>query len=467
MITRQELALKNEWWVNDQYIVEEMNLPKRELFSVIEDNLEHSLMLNIVGLRRVGKSTIMRQVIGSLLDQKIKPTNIFYFLFDYSSQIQRPEFLDEVLSVYFKEVINKPSLSLNERVYVLLDEIQYIDDWQSILKRYYDLSGKKIKFIITGSQSVLLKGKYRESLAGRVFDYYLPPLSFREFIKINEEEVKVLDKYDLLRLPDVYGNLDDYNTYHGAKISELSREYLITGQFPETRQLSTIENKQEYIAEAVIGKVIDDCIRIFNIEKVDEFKLITRHILNNVGSVFEQANIGREIAISRLTLDRYLEYLKSSYIFEILYKYHKSPIKRGRILKKIYTPCINFTCALNFYRESHIDEVPQAFGKIIENVVYNTLMQKYRGSQMTESLSFWRQGEKEIDFLINQGDRQLPIEVKFSNEIGSREIATILDFMRKKKTEYGVIVTKNELSRKDVSGQTLYYIPYYLILMMI
>lgn len=213
MITRQELALKNEWWVNDQYIVEEMNLPKRELFSVIEDNLEHSLMLNIVGLRRVGKSTIMRQVIGSLLDQKIKPTNIFYFLFDYSSQIQRPEFLDEVLSVYFKEVINKPSLSLNERVYVLLDEIQYIDDWQSILKRYYDLSGKKIKFIITGSQSVLLKGKYRESLAGRVFDYYLPPLSFREFIKINEEEVKVLDKYDLLRLPDVYGNLDDYNTY--------------------------------------------------------------------------------------------------------------------------------------------------------------------------------------------------------------------------------------------------------------
>ena len=89
-----------------------------------------------------------------------------------------------------------------------------------------------------------MKGKYWESLAGRVFDYYLPLLSFREFIKINEEEVKILDKYDLLRLPDVYGNLDDYNAYYGAKIGELSREYLITGQFPETRQLSTIENKQ-------------------------------------------------------------------------------------------------------------------------------------------------------------------------------------------------------------------------------
>ena len=180
MITRQELSLKNEWWVNDNYQADEAKLPRRDLFSLVEDNLDHPLMLNIVGLRRVGKSTILKQLIGKLLDQQVKPVNIFYYLFDYSTQIQKPEFLDEVLSVYFKEVVNKPSLSLGERVYVLLDEIQYIEDWQSILKRYYDLSGKKIKFIVTGSQSILLKGKYRESLAGRVFDYYLPPLSFRK-----------------------------------------------------------------------------------------------------------------------------------------------------------------------------------------------------------------------------------------------------------------------------------------------
>lgn len=467
MITRQELSLKNEWWINERYKAEEAEFPKRDLLAVIKDNLEHPLMLNIVGLRRVGKSTILKQTIAKLLDQKIKPTNIFYFLFDYSSQIRKPEFLDEVLSVYFRDVIDKPSLSLSERVYVLLDEVQYIEDWQSILKRYYDLSGKKIKFIVTGSQSILLKGKYRESLAGRIFDYYLPPLSFREFIRIHNEDVKMFKPFDLTKLPDIYNELSTYNAYYGSKIAKLSREYITTGQFPETRQLPTNENRREYIAESVIGKVIDDCIRIFNIEKTDEFKLISRHILNNVASVFEQENVGREIAVSRLTLSKYLEYLKDSYIFEILYKHHKSPIKRGRILKKIYTPCINFTCALNHYKENHFDEVPQAFGRIIENVVYNTLNQKYNSGQMIEALSFWRQGEKEIDFLLKHDEKQLPIEVKFSNNINPKDIIATTDFMKKKKTEYGVIVTRSVLNKKEVNGQTFYFIPYYLILMMI
>jgi len=312
MITRQELSLKNEWWVNENYQVDEIKLPKRDLFSLIKDNLEHPLMLNIVGLRRVGKSTILKQLIGKLLDQKVKTTNIFYYLFDYSTQIQKSKFLDEVLSVYFKDVINKPSLSLSERVYIFLDEIQYIEDWQSILKRYYDLSGEKIKFIITGSQSILLKGKSRESLAGRIFDYYLPPLSFREFIRINNENVKLFKPFDLIKLPEVFSELSSYNTYYGAEISKLSCEYVITGQFPETRQLPTIETKHEYIVESIIGKVVDDCIRIFNIEKTDEFKLITKYLLNNTSSIFEQTNISREIALSRLTLDKYLEYLKES-----------------------------------------------------------------------------------------------------------------------------------------------------------
>ena len=467
MITRQDLSLKNEWWVNDNYRPEETKLPRRDLFAVIEDNINHPLMLNIVGLRRVGKSTILKQVIGSLLDQRIKPTNIFYFLFDYSSQIRKPEFLDEVLAVYFKEVTNKPSLSLTERVYILLDEIQYIEDWQSILKRYYDLSGKKIKFIVTGSQSLLLKGKYRESLAGRVFDYYLPPLSFREFAKINNDGVKMAEPFDLIDLPNVFDELSSYNAYYGTEIERLGREYVVTGQFPETGQLPTAAAKHEYIVESVIGKVVDDCIRIFDIEKTDEFKLIAKHLLNNVGSIFEQTNIGREIALSRLTLDKYLQYLKESYIFEILYKYHKSPIKRGRILKKLYTPCVNFTCALNRYKESHLDEVPQAFGKIIENVVYNVLAQKYQGNSMNEMLSFWRQGEKEIDFLIGQNGKQLPIEVKFSNNINPRDLLPTTDFMKKKKIEFGVIITRSELSKKEINGRQMYCLPYYLILMMI
>ena len=125
------------------------------------------------------------------------------------------------------------------------------------------------------------------------------------------------------------------------------------------------ERKREYIVESILGKILEDCIRIFKIEKPDAFKLVARQLLDNVSSIFELKNIGREVGLSFITLDKYIEYLREGYVVEVLYKYHKSLIKRGRILKKLYTPCVNFTCALNRYKPSHIDEVPQAFGKII------------------------------------------------------------------------------------------------------
>ena len=465
MISRQDLQLKNEWWINDKYKIEEAAWPERDLLAVLKGNIEHSLMLNIVGLRRVGKSTMLKQLIAELLARKINPQNIFYFLFDYASQIKKAEFLDEVLSFYFSEILNNPGLKLDERVYIFLDEIQYIEDWQSVLKKYYDLSNKKIKFIITGSQSVLLKGKYKESLAGRIFDYYLPPLSFKEFLRINGEEIKVFNKLDLFALPDKFNELSGYDTYCGKKISILSGEYLTTGQFPESRQFSSVERRHEYISEAVLGKVLEDCLRIFKIDKPDEFKLFAYQLINNISSVFELSNIGREIAVSKLTLDKYFEYLKDSYVVEVLYKYHKSPIKKGRILKKLYTPCVNFNSSLNHYKESHLDEVPQVFGKIIENVIYNVLSYQYKGNELADSLSFWRQGQKEIDFIISQDGKQLPIEVKFSNSISARDLTALTDYLRKKNLEYGVVITKRELSKKNINGQMVYFVPYYLALM--
>jgi hypothetical protein len=467
MISIQELKVKNNWWSEQDYKITELALPKRDLYDVIVNNFSHSLILSIVGLRRVGKSTLLKQMIGKLLADGIKPKNIFYYLFDYAVQPQKPEFLDDVLSVYFESILKKPVYSRDEQIYVFLDEVQYIEDWQSVLKRHYDLSGKKIKFIVTGSQSVLLKGKYRESLAGRIFDYYLPPMSFREFIKINNEDINLFDKFDLFKLRDSFSDIIGYNTFYGQKIVDLAKEYITVGQFPEIRNIDSVEQKHDYIVESVIGKVLGDCIRVFNIEKTDEFKLVANQLLNNVGSIFELKNLGREAGISFITINNYLEYLKESYLVEVLYKYHKSLIKRGRISKKIYTPCVNFTCALNHFQSKSLEEVPQAFGQIIENIVYNVLKQKYKGNVLNEPISFWRREQKEIDFLINFEKRQLPIEVKFSGSASSKDLTALTGYLREKKLEYGIVITKNEMDKKEINGQTLYFIPYYILLMIV
>lgn len=467
MLTKQNLEIRNEWWSNENYKIIEESLPKRDLYNVLADNFKHTLILNIIGLRRVGKSTILKQLVAKLLKDGVKPCNVFYFLFDYTTQLQKAEFLDEVLTVYFREILKKAQYSPDESVYIFLDEIQYIENWQSVLKRYYDLSNKQIKFIVTGSQSVLLKGKHQESLAGRIFDFYLPPMSFREFLTINQEDVKILDRFDFFNLKESYNNLSTYHLFHGQKIIDLTAEYLVFGQFPEIRKIDQENRKHDYILDSVIGKVLEDCIRIFKIEKTDEFKLIAYHFLNNVGSIFELKNISREVGVSFLTIDKYFGYLKESYLIEVLYRSHKSLIKQGRLLRKIYTPCINFISALNYFKLNHINEVPQVFGKIVENIIYNLLWLKYKNNKIGDSISFWRKGEKEIDFIVIKNNQHLPIEVKFSDNFNSKDLIALTDYLRKKKLAYGILITKNEIGKKEINGQLVYYIPYYLALMSI
>lgn len=468
MISQEELIQKNEWWSNRDIEIREAVLAKRDLFETIQKSLYHPLILNIVGLRRVGKSTMLKQIIASLLKEKINPRNIFYFVFDYASQIKKTEFLEEVLDCYFNDILKITYTALDEKVYIFLDEIQYINNWQAVLKKYYDLSNKNIKFIITGSQSVLLKGKYRESLAGRIFDYYLPPLTFREFLRINNEEIKLPSTFDLFDQKKL-SELFLFDAFNKGIIKNLASEYIIAGQFPETRSFKTAEEKHEYIMESVIGKVIDDCIHIFKIEKTEEFKLVAFQLLNNISSVFELSNIGDEVSVARVTLENYFEYLKESFIVEVLYRYHKSLVKRGRMLKKIYAPCGNFFCAINHYKERHIDEVPEAFGKLIENLVYNTLAQKYKSfsSIAPSSISFWRKGEKEIDFIVIEEKKQLAVEVKFGNKIGDKNFKILADYVKTKKLDFGIVVTKNEMSERKIDGQKIYFIPYYLVLLMV
>lgn len=472
MYSIEDIKKRNPWWDNKSYSITEKNLPARDLFKTIEENLSHTLILNIIGLRRVGKSTILRQIVCKLLEQGVKKENIFYFLFDYTLQPQSEGFLNEVLETYFTKIKKEAYPALRETVYILLDEIQYIDNWQSVLKRFYDLSSKNIKFIITGSQSLLLKNKYRESLAGRIFDFYLPPLSFREFLRIKGSDDKPIKPYDLFELPEVDRNLSGASVWQGPKMMDFAKEYVIFGQFPEL--ISDEKLRKDYILTSVIGKIFDDCIRIYNIEKTDEFKELAFHLINNASSIYELSNIGREIAVSRLTLEKFVEYYKESFLVEILYRYNKSFIKRGKMLKKSYSTSVNFNCALLGYNVEDFDRHPEIFGKIIENVIYNVLRQKYNNKGMMESLSFWRKGEKEIDFIVskritipNEKEKLLPIEVKFSNNISFKDSAVLTDYIKKNKLEYGIVVTRNEIAQKEINGAVLYFIPYYLMLLMI
>jgi len=459
MINLENLRNQNPWWQDSSFLLPERLLVKRNLFYDLEKDLDNQFILSILGLRRVGKSTILRQIISHLLESK-KHQQIFYYLFDKSSSINTSQFLEDLFSFYLEKVINKKIYELDQKIYIFLDEIQYIDNWQAILKRYYDLSNKKIKFIVSGSQSVLIRNQDRESLAGRIFEYYLAPLSFAEFLKIKKSPLKLLSlNKDPFSIRENFLDLDKFNYQNNQLLQSLSYEYVLSGQFPECLQIKDEKKKNKYILESVLGKVLDDLIKIKKIDKQEEFKLSAFQFLNNISSIFELKNIAREVGVSFVTIENYLFYLRQAYLFSLFYKKHQSIIRKGRSLKKIYTTSTNFISALNNLRQSDFDRVPDFFGKIMENLLFSSL-----STLESNKFYFWRNERREVDFVLEKNKDILPFELKFKNQIARSDLDNLVYFSRKHKLKRAILVTKNDMKQAEHKGIDIYFLPFYLML---
>src|SRR3989338_4967179 len=160
----------NPWWISGKVDLE-LALPfKREIFSDIERHLNKRFIIALVGLRRTGKTTIMYQLIERLIQNKINPSNILFFSFDETLAE-----LNEVLELY-KEL--HPKDFREEKIFVLLDEIQKHKNWENEIKKYYDLY-PKLKFVVSGSESLFIRKKTKETLAGRIFEFSLTPFTFK------------------------------------------------------------------------------------------------------------------------------------------------------------------------------------------------------------------------------------------------------------------------------------------------
>lgn len=186
----------------------------------------------------------------------MKEKNIFYLSFDQPLVEENPNFLEIVINFYFQK-IKQEKISKIEKVYIFLDEIQIIPFWQDILKRYYDLN-QNIKFIVSGPPPFFIRKKSKESLAGRIFEKTLPPLTFKEF--------------------EIFSKTNDFD------------EYLNFGQFPELLSITSIEKKKEYLQQGIINKVLEICIpKIYHIRKTFDFQRLFWTLLPNTGWIINKS----------------------------------------------------------------------------------------------------------------------------------------------------------------------------------
>jgi len=406
-IVIKDIEETNSWWTDGFSIPEYKN---REIYPEIKKFMKTRQIVAITGLRRVGKTTMMLKFIKERLESDFPKRNIFYFSFDNYSSVR----ISEIIDIYQK-LVNKNLKS--ENYLFVFDEIQKVKNWEEQLKRFYDIY-PKIKFLISGSESLFIRRKSRESLAGRIYEFKLNPLNFKEYLDFKDK------KFDNIRL------------YRNEILKEF-KIFLLSNGFPELIDKEP-EIIRKYIREGVIDKILyHDMSEVFEVKNLSVVRAVFDIIYNNPGQIIEVQQLASEVGITRHLLSEYLEYLEESFLIKKLYNFSKNARKTQRRLKKYYTTLINPLLIEN------------DFGKIFEQSLVVQLNADF----------FWRDAYKnEVDII--KTEPLTAIEIK-SGEIKERDLKSMKKFIEKFKPKKSIVISYN--TQKEI--ESIEIIPFYMYLL--
>lgn len=350
-------------------------------------------IVTVTGLRRVGKSVIVRQFIDYLIRQlKVPPCQIFYanlFLRELGFLKDPDRFQEAVKS--WQEL---PDVDHGRRLYLVIDEVQEIRDWEKLVGSYFEDYTAEYKIVITGSNSKLLSGELATYLSGRSHELRVFPLSFKEYCAFNQKA--------------------------GTRESLLA--YLTHGGMPEIVLADNEFAKNNLIETTIDSVIMRDIVARYEIRNVRLLKKIVEYVSASASdevSRNKMANLVDESGKSASvhTVSDYLECLKAAFFI------HECPVfshKKNDYLKsgprKIY---------LNDLVFMKKDQRFGGYGKQLENLVYMAL--KRRGA----NVSTVRTGKGEVDFLARKNGDKAYYQVAWTiNDPGSetfrREFESLL-----------------------------------------
>ncbi|MBI2118943.1 MAG: ATP-binding protein [Elusimicrobia bacterium] len=456
----------NPWWKDGIVKTEHF---KRPVFNKIyKDLLSLKQIISITGPRRVGKTTLLRQIIQSLIQEKqIPPSEIIYFSFD------DPLLVDiHVHERFFDDLMKWANVKHKDKiVYFFFDEVQKFERWELYLKKYYDL-GFPVRFIISGSASSPIFRKSRESLLGRIKDNHLLPFSFKEFVYFNKaNDPEVLDfvnrtndfGYKLQReiVVDWLGFKNDLLHISNHVIEELQcllDNYFVEGGFPETWEIKDIVSKQEYLFDNQVQKVIfEDLVIATEFRKPEKIKNYYLSLIEQPGQEINVEKSSQKIGVSRAMLEKYLPLLEMTDLIKTLPRFSKRPLKYRRGSVKCYLVDLALRNAILKLNESILSDAI-ILGLYAENLVFNAL-RKFEGAI---ELSYFKDARREIDFIVHLGGkRYLPIEVKYRDNID--DIAPIKYFVQEYDQNVGIVVTKKFIQNQEDNRIIFIPLPIFLL----
>jgi predicted AAA+ superfamily ATPase len=364
---------------------------KRFLYTQLIDHLPTKQISLLVGARQVGKTTLLRQVFDEL---KQREEAVFFLTLEDRRILDllnaSPQNLAQLI----------PMTAELNRIYVLIDEVQYLDDPSNFLKFHYDTSGDRLKFVATGSSHFYIDRKFRDSMAGRKRIFELPSLSLDEVFHFRGED----------ELCPFLGQQDIPLVYRDEMLKHFY-DYLVFGGYPEVVLSSSLSDRKELLLELRNSYAKKDAQEA-GLRHPDLYLRMMKMLADQIGSLLNINSIATELGADGKTLQNYLWVMRKSFHVYCPAPFHKRIASELRKMPKLYFADLGLRNSLlnNF---SPIGEREDR-GDLLENYTYLRL----RKERDEESVKFWRtQNQQEVDFVIlHDNGSSEAIEVKYTEK---------------------------------------------------
>lgn len=498
-MTIADLSYWNNWWKKNEAILEDKNIRDWSLSTFkweprLNKTIEDEEVIYVLrGPRRVGKTTLLKLRIQSLLESGVTPENIFYYPCD---ALETPKQLTTVIDTYLSEVRKK-----SEWAYLFIDEISMLKEWQRAIKLLIDAGKfKDCTVILTGSHSIDLR-KGSESLAGRrgridklrygTPDKILLPAKFSEYVetiqpdlshKIQELQLLSIERRKRMILELAEGRIPT----ELKKLAFFSKElmvffegYLLTGGIAPAIHEYTLNRKISRDTYAIFVHFVVRDICSWGQDE-NYARQILRRIIETLASNVSWNSLREDTEIQdHKTAEAYVKVLKDSFV--VAYLYHLDVEKGSAYYKKekkayfqdpfIFHACRSWVYGKDGYEMSQeFLSKPENKSKLVECVISNHIsrfMFNLHPSSLFDPSNYvfyWKKNQKkELDFTFELEGKFVPIEVKYSDNIQKHDAEGIYNFHNTNCShKSGIIVSKNVLE----VGENYVVVPTYLFLLL-
>ena len=361
---------------------------EKELPKIVDREIEVDLNIplrratTLIGPRRAGKTFYFFQLIQKLLSKGVNKNRILYInLEELKLEGATVKDLLNCIEIYYEMFPENK----NETIWLFLDEIQNVEDWERFVRTMLDR--EKIKVFITGSSSKILSKEIATQLRGRSITYNIYPFSFREYLRAkNIQYSKYLSSSDI------------------ARINNALDEYLHAGGYPEA--VLYPRERDKILRDIVDVTIYRDIIERWNIRNIKVLRLLIKALINS--KEFSVNKFYRYLQtlgfkIGKNTIYDYLEYLQDALFIFLLRRYSPSYRLQKQTIPKVYVIDNGILTSYGVKDKT----------RLIENLVFLELIRRKSYGLLDGELYYYKTNSYEVDFLVKTSNGIELIQVAY------------------------------------------------------